>query len=90
MIGVKTQNGKPILLENLMEEDYLDISPETYGIYIPAHDILRRHKYQWFALLSSEDVFKTNAVIAKYLMASVVDSSNEYSKSSAIRSVVSI
>ena len=90
MIGVKTQKGKPILLENLMEEDYLDISPETYGIYIPAHEILRRHKYQWFALLSSEDVFKTNAVIAKYLMASVVDSSNEYSKSSAIRSVVSI
>jgi len=90
MIGIKTQKGKPILLENLMEEDYLDIAPEAYGIFIPAHEILRRHKYQWFALLSAEDVFKTNAVIAKYLMASVVDSSNEYSKSSAIRSVVSI
>lgn len=90
MIGIKTQKGKPILLEHLMEEDYLDITPEAYGIFIPAHEILRRHKYQWFAVLPAEDVFKTNAIIAKYLMASIVDSSNEYSKSSAIRSVVSI
>jgi hypothetical protein len=89
-IGVKSQKNKPFVLEELMEEAHLDLSPAAYGIYIPAKEILRRHKYQWFAVLPAEDVFKTNAIIAKYLMASVVDSSSEYTRSSEIRSVISI
>jgi len=89
-IGVKTVGGKPILLEDLMEEDYLDIDAMAYGILIPGNEILRRHKYQWFAALPAEDVFKTNAVISKYLKASVVDSANEYTQSGVVKSVVSI
>ena len=89
-IGIKTQKGKPIVLEELMEEEYLDIDSNTYGIYIPADEILRRTKYQWFAILPGEEVFKTNAIIAKYMMGSVVDSSNEYTMSNEMRSAISI
>jgi hypothetical protein len=89
-IGIKTQTGKPILLEELMEENYLDLVKSPYGICIPADEILRRPKFQWFAAISSEEVLKTNAIIAKHLKASIVDSNSEYITPSAIKSVVSI
>lgn len=89
-IGIKTQTGKPILLEELMEENYLDLIKNPYGIYIPADEILRRPKFQWFAAVPSQDVFKTNAIISKHLKASIVDSNSEYIKSTAMKSVVSI
>lgn len=89
-IGVKTVGGKPILLDNLMEEDYLDLAIDAYGIYIPAGEILKRTKYQWFAMVPSEEVFNTNAIVAKYLKASIIDSSSEYTKPKETRSVISI
>jgi len=90
LIGIKTANRKQILLENLMEEEFLNVHDSLIGIYIPEDEILIRPKFQWFAVLSSEEVLKTKTIIAKYLMASIVDSTSEYYKSSEIRSVVSI
>jgi hypothetical protein len=89
-IGVKSHKRKPILLENLMEEEFLDTIPTMFGIYIPREQILKRTKYQWFAVLPSEEVLKSNAIIVKYLKASIVDSTDEYYKSSETRSVVAI
>jgi hypothetical protein len=89
-IGVKTQNRKPILLENLMEEEFLDTIPGIFGIYIPREQLLKRTKYQWFAVLPAEEVLKSNAIIVKHLKASIVDSTDEYYKTSEIRSVVAI
>jgi hypothetical protein len=89
-IGVKTQKRRPILLENLMEEEFLDIMPNAFGIYIPREQLLKRTKYQWFAVLPSEEVLKSNAIIVKHLKASIVDSTDEYYKNSELRSVVAI
>ena len=90
LIGVKSQKRRPILLENLMEEEFLDLSPSIYGIYIPADELLRRTKYQWFAVMPAEELLNTSPIIVKYLKASIVDSTNEYHKSSEIPSVVAI
>jgi len=89
-IGVKSNNRKPILLENLMEEDYLDLSTDAVAIYIPCEEILNRPKYQWFAVLNGEEILKSNMIVSKYLQASIIDSTNFYSKSNDIKSVVSI
>jgi len=89
-LGVKTRDRKPILVDDLMEEDFLNVVKDIYGIYIPEDEILKRTKFQWFAVMSSEDILKTNLIVAKYLKASIVDSASEYTKSSEIRSVVSI
>ena len=89
-IGVKTQKRKPILLENLMEEEFLDTISGIFGIYIPGHQILKRTKYQWFTVLPAEELLKSNAIIVKHLKASIVDSIDEYYKKSEIRSVVAI
>jgi hypothetical protein len=73
-IGVKSTKGAPILLEDLMEEKFLDICPRrSVGILIPRGEILRRVKYQWFAYMSSDELLKTNLIIAKYILASLAD-----------------
>ena len=90
LIGIKTKKNKAILLEDLMEEGYLDLSNDAVGIYIPAEEILTRTKYQWFASLSMDEIYNSRLIIAKYLKASIVDSTDEYSKSTEVRSVVSI
>ena len=89
-IGVKSDKRKTILLEDLMEDGFLDLKADTVGIYIPADEILVRPKYQWFAVLPSEQILKSNMIISKYLLASIADTTDEYKKSNEIRSVVSI
>jgi hypothetical protein len=89
-IGVKNNHNQPILLDELLGENYLDLPDESVGIYIPADEILNRPKYQWFAYLSTEEILQSRIIIAKYLKASLIDTNDEYSKSGTIRSVVSI
>jgi hypothetical protein len=89
-IGIKTTDRTPILLENLMEEEFLDLYGRTYGIYIPADEILIRPKFQWFAVLSGEELLKTKLIVAKYLMASLIDTTDEYKRDTEKRSVAAI
>jgi hypothetical protein len=91
-IGVKTQNNKIIGLEELMEDKYLDLNPHSYGILIPASEILRRTKYQWFAVMDSNEILKSQMIISKYLKASMVNTIDELYKKSATleRNVISI
>jgi hypothetical protein len=71
-IGTKTTNGKPILLETLMEEETLDICPmRNFGILIPREEILNRTHYQWFATMSSSELLTTTPIIVKYILASM-------------------
>ena len=90
LIGIKSTNRKPILVDELMEEKFLDLNKNTYGIYIPEDDILKRHKFQWFAVMDGGQLLETNTIIAKYLKASLVDSVSEYTTSTEMKSVVSI
>lgn len=73
-VGIKTPKRKKIVLEDLMQEGYLKLHQDAVGVYIPADEILNRPKYQWFAVLPVEDILKSNMIIAKYFMTSMVDS----------------
>jgi hypothetical protein len=93
LIGVKNRKKKPILLEDLLEENFLDLSPYSYGIYIPEAEVLKRTKYQWFAVLPVEQILDSNLIIAKYFQSSIVDTTSEYMKKnvkSSYKSVVAI
>jgi hypothetical protein len=86
IVGVKTKGRKPILLEDLMENGELDLHPETAGIYIPNEELLRRPKFQWFAVLPRNDVLKADSIVSKYLLESIIDASqDEYKKKSTIK-----
>jgi hypothetical protein len=73
-IGVKEKNGKAIKVEELMEERKLDLcSSKTYGVYIPSEEILKRVKYQWFSVMSSQELLQTNMVVTKYILFSLAN-----------------
>jgi hypothetical protein len=88
-IGIKKRNGKPILLDDLMEEAFLDIDMDKiYGIYIPKDELLRRPKYQWFAILPFEDVLECNIILSKFFKTSIID--NTQSINPEIKSLIAI
>ena len=89
-VGVKNAKGKPILLDHLMEEEYLDLHKDCVGIYIPENELLSRKKHQWFAVMSTDDLMNTNMAITKYIKIALVDGSNDmYSNPSSEEKSVS-
>jgi len=77
LVGVKTQGRKPILLENLMEEEYLDLSPKCVGIAIPDEEVLTRTKYQWFAVMDTRTILDANFILSKYARAAILSGNRE-------------
>jgi hypothetical protein len=75
-IGTKTEHGKPILVEHLLSNHYLDISPTTYGILIPSNEILQRRQYEWFARLSHKQVLQSDTIIGNYILVNTGEGSN--------------
>jgi hypothetical protein len=73
-----------------MEEKYLDLAGDCYGVLIPGADVLRRTKYQWFAVMSREELLGTNIAIVRYMKASMIDANDEYYRTNEIKSVVSL
>jgi hypothetical protein len=73
-----------------MEEAYIQFHPDAYGIYIPADEILRRPKFQWFAVMPSEQLLKANVIVSKHLLDAISDKVDEYKLSTELRSVVAI
>jgi len=75
LIGTKTMDDTMILVDNLLSNNYIDLYPQAYGIYIPAKEILMRRHYEWFARMSQTQVLESNVIICKYiLLASAPDS----------------
>ena len=68
IIGTKTKNDKPILLEDLMDTKPIQLDPSHVGIYIPHEELMKRTKYNWYAYLTSEQVLETNVFISKYML----------------------
>ena len=68
LIGTKTLDDTPILIDDLLSNEYLDLYSEAYGIYIPADEILNRTNYQWFARMSQEQLLESRVIICKYML----------------------
>mgnify|MGYP001178519867 CR=1 FL=1 len=67
-IGVKKQDGTPVVIEELMGDTYIDMPDCMCGLYIPADKILKRTKYQWFARLSVSQALSSSTILGKYLL----------------------
>lgn len=73
LLGMKTPCGKPILLEDMMSEEFLRLDKDAYGILIPGDEVLRRPKYAWLAYISKRELMKSNIVIVKHIKAAFQD-----------------
>jgi hypothetical protein len=67
-LGVKTTTNKPVLIEELLADIDVPLSPTASGIYIPEQEILKRSKFQWFARLSPAQVLESHTLVGKYLL----------------------
>ena len=71
-IGTRTLYDKPVLIDDLLGESHIDYDTKKLcSIYIPADEVLRRTKYEWFARMSVEQVLVSGSMIAKYLLLSI-------------------
>jgi len=75
-IGTKTIDERPILLEDLMSNHYLNLYQGTYGILIPANEVLNRRKYEWFARMSAKQVLESDTIIGNYLLVNEAEGGN--------------
>jgi hypothetical protein len=69
-IGLKKVNGSPVLLEELLGTEHIELPATTYGIDLPQTELLSRSKYSWFARMSTDQILKSQLLIAKYMLAS--------------------
>jgi len=82
-LGVKTTTNKPILLEELLADTDVALSPTAVGLYIPDQEILKRSKFQWLARLSPKQVLESNTLIGKYLLVGLRPQTTQCNKPSA-------
>jgi len=76
-LGVKTLENNPVLVDDLLGEDYIKLHDGMYGIWIPAATILKRRNYEWFARLNNEQIFQGKFILAKYFVLAIAPYNNE-------------
>lgn len=69
LIGVKTMENRPVLVEDWLGEHFVELYPDMFGIYIPIQEIMKRTKYQWFVRLSQQQLLEaTDLTLCKYIL----------------------
>ena len=71
VFGLKDKNGHAITVEMLLGNTYIPFSKESFGLYIPSDEILRRVKYEWFCRLSKKQVLESDTIIGKMILTSM-------------------
>ena len=66
LIGIKTLQNKPILLDNLFEELPLNINKNAYGLYIPQDQLIKRNQFNWFCSLEPKEISTITPIIGRY------------------------
>jgi len=80
-IGTKTMEEMPILVDDLLANQYLKLADSAAGIYIPADEILQRTHYAWFARLSTKQVAESNTSIGNYIVLTLAAQQEQPSRS---------
>ena len=69
LIGSKKEDDSPVILDNIMSDTNMELSKESFGLYIPSAELIQRRQYGWFVRMSPSQVLESNTQIAKYLLA---------------------
>lgn len=67
-IGIKTSDESPIIIDDLMSNNFLSLSKTAFGIFIPAEEVLKRNKFMWFARSSEKQVLESNTIIGNHIL----------------------
>jgi len=77
LVSTKTVTNEPILIDDLMSNNYLNLYPQTYGIWVPADQILKRNKFEWFPRMDEKQVLKANTIISNYILVTLGNESGQ-------------
>ena len=69
IIGTIDGQNKPVLIDNLLDGEYIHFDRNIHGIYIPADEVLSRRKFGWFTRLSPEQLLESEFILAKHFVA---------------------
>lgn len=67
-IGTKNIHNKMISLEDIMGSTFLELNNNSYGLYVPSDELLKRNSYNWICKLNTRDVLEANINLSKYLL----------------------
>jgi hypothetical protein len=82
LIGIKDENGKPIIIEDLFSSNKsIHFSNDLYAINLPSKEILERNKYNWLPALKEDDLLKSNINLVDYIKVSQVSEHFDNKKS---------
>jgi hypothetical protein len=70
-IGTVTTHGEPVIVDELMSNNYLSLNKNMYGILIPSDEILKRNKFEWFARASEKQVLESNTILGNYILSCI-------------------
>jgi len=70
-IGVKTIDEKPILLDDLMSNNFLDLYKGSYGLLIPSKQLENRISYGWFIRSSPRQILESDTILGNYFLLSI-------------------
>ena len=71
LFGIKDQNGKEVLIEDLLSSSPIKFSNNCYCIVIPKDELLKRTKFNWFVKLNKEQIIETDNNISNHLVHSL-------------------
>jgi hypothetical protein len=69
-IGIKKIGGSPVTIDELLGTTPIEFPSLLYGIYIEQDEVLKRHKYRWFARMSTQQILTSQLMITQYIIAS--------------------
>ena len=90
LIGKATVSGKPITLDDLMGEDFINLSPDAYGVLVNGDEVLERAKHKWLAYMSTAELMHTNLIMVKFMKASLADKEYFQNESGVKKSITAI
>ncbi len=69
VFGTLDKSGSAVGIDRLIGNTFIDFDTrQLHAIYIPADEILRRTKYQWFARLSQKQLRDCDSIVARHLL----------------------
>jgi len=75
-IGTKTIDDRQITVDDLMSNNYINFYKQMYGILIPADELMKRHKFEWFSRMSAKQVLESNTILGNYFLVNMGETSN--------------
>lgn len=63
-LGMKTQDGYDILLDDLLQNTKINFDKNMVGIYLPKEELLKRTNYRWFLTSNKMQILTSKTIIS--------------------------